>query len=158
MRENQGQLTSRDNPSNSLNQGDRSRDRESIWSIPQHLRRWYVALFSGQFLLLLILVVLEQFMAIPWATAILNLYRGMGPIILPMVGSTYVALEGIMLAEWLRERDRRKVEEILEKGREEGMQEKDRQWLEWYERLQAAQRDGRPFNEPPPVNPENRPV
>ncbi len=62
-----------------------------------------------------------------------------------------------MLAEWLRERDRRKVEEILKKGREEGMQEKDRQWLEWYERLQAAQRDGRPFNEPPPVNPENRP-
>ena len=76
-----------------------------------------------------------------------------------------------MLAEWLRERDRRKAEEMKQEGivagrqegivagRQEGIaagrQERDREWLAWYERLQAAQRDGRPFTEPPPVEPED---
>ena len=186
-------------------------ERESIWSIPRRLRLWYVGLFSGQFLALLVLVILEQYLDLAWVTHILNIYRAMSPIILPMVGSAYVLLEAIMLAEWLRERDRRKAEEMKQEGivagrqegiaagreegivagrqegiaagREEGIvagrqegiaagrqegiaagrqegivagrQERDREWLAWYERLQAAQRDGRPFTEPPPVEPED---
>ena len=48
-----------------------------------------------------------------------------------------------MLAEWLRERDQRKVEEARE--------ERDRIWQAWYERQQAAFKEGRPFTEPPPI-------
>ena len=54
-----------------------------------------------------------------------------------------------MLAQWLRERDQRKQREAIKEAREE--ERKD--WLAWYERLQDAQREGRPFDEPPPTAP-----
>ena len=58
-----------------------------------------------------------------------------------------------MLAEWLRERDQRKIEEARE--------EVDRLWEAWYERQQAAFREGKPFDEPPPFaakpQPTNKP-
>ena len=41
-------------------------------------------------------------------------------------------------------------------GKAEGTTQRDREWRAWYERLQAAQREGQPFNEPPPDAPENR--
>ena len=42
-------------------------------------------------------------------------------------------------------------------GRTEGRVETQRAWQAWYERMQAAQRDGQPFNEPPPgYSPEAR--
>ena len=39
----------------------------------------------------------------------------------------------------------------MEVGEEKGRQELQQQWLAWYERMQAAQREGRPFDEPPPA-------
>ncbi len=51
-----------------------------------------------------------------------------------------------MLAQWLREREQRKRQEAAERIRQEVNQE----WLAWYERMQAAQREGKPFAEPPP--------
>ena len=35
-------------------------------------------------------------------------------------------------------------------GRAEGRVEIDQEWRAWYERMQAAQREGRAFSEPPP--------
>jgi hypothetical protein len=62
-----------------------------------------------------------------------------------------------MLASWLKERDQKRElaaeERGLEKGLEEGREAKDREWRAWYERYQAAQREGRPFDEPPPERP-----
>ena len=58
-----------------------------------------------------------------------------------------------MLAEWLRERDQRKVEQAEERGLERGLEkarEERRLWEAWYERQQAAFREGKPFDEPPP--------
>ena len=53
---------------------------------------------------------------------------------------------GYMLAELI-------VEKFKE--RERGIERQ--KWVAWYERMQAAQREGRPFNEPPPGYPsENR--
>ena len=47
----------------------------------------------------------------------------------------------------------------MKKGRSEGeakgTAKTDRQWRAWYERQQAAFRDGRPFDEPPPEFPES---
>ena len=37
-----------------------------------------------------------------------------------------------------------------EEAREEGREERDRLWEAWLERREAAERDGRPFTEPPP--------
>ncbi len=52
------------------------------------------------------------------------------------------------------------VKKIMEKGRQEGREEGQRelqqQWLAWYERQQAATRDGRPFTEPPPCVPQSK--
>ena len=59
-----------------------------------------------------------------------------------------------MLAEWLRERDQRKVEQAREEGLEK-VREERRLWEAWYERQQAAFREGKPFDEPPPSSPES---
>ena len=37
-----------------------------------------------------------------------------------------------------------------------GRKEERRMWMAWYERQQAAQRDGVPFNEPPPAGPQGK--
>ena len=41
----------------------------------------------------------------------------------------------------------------LLKGRSKGRSDQHQQWLAWYERQQAAHREGRPFTEPPPAGP-----
>ena len=43
-----------------------------------------------------------------------------------------------------------RIRKLKAEGREEGRQENQQQWMAWYERHQAALRDGKPFTEPPP--------
>ncbi len=50
---------------------------------------------------------------------------------------------GFMLAELI-------VEKFKKREREIGRKENQREWRAWYERQQAALREGRPFTEPPP--------
>ena len=123
--------------------------RESIWSIPRHLRRWYAGVFILQYFSFLGLTIWEkvqqQQLGADLAEMVLTANRGMGPHIPNIVASAYVIVEGIMLAEWLREWDQRRVEKARE--------ERDRLWQAWYERQQAAFREGKPFDEPPPSGP-----
>ncbi len=66
-------------------------------------------------------------------------------------------------AEMRQARDLARAEGAAE-GRAEGAAEgvaqgrakSHAEWRAWYERMQAAQREGRPFDEPPPPPPENR--
>ena len=44
----------------------------------------------------------------------------------------------------------RRIKQLKDEGRQEGRQELHQEWMVWYERQQAALRDGRPFTEPPP--------
>ena len=37
-----------------------------------------------------------------------------------------------------------------------GRRDQHQQWLAWYERQQAAHREGRPFTEPPPAGPQGK--
>ncbi len=77
--------------------------------------------------------------------------------ILNMAASIYLILEGVMLAQWLRESDERRTEDSAERGREEGREEgkelghraERRAWRSWYERMQSARQAGLAFNEPP---------
>ncbi len=139
--------------------------RESIWSIPRHLRRWYAGVFILQYFSFLGLTIWEkvqqQQLGADLAEMVLTANRGMGPHIPNIVASAYVIVEGIMLAEWLREWDQRRVERAEERGRGEGLEEglekgrdAERQlWEAWYERHQTALREGKPFDEPPPSGP-----
>ena len=45
---------------------------------------------------------------------------------------------------------REKLEHVREARRAEGRAEARREAVAWYERLEAARRDGREFDEPPP--------
>ena len=49
-----------------------------------------------------------------------------------------------------------KTKGLLAQARAEWAVRQDLEWRAWYERMQAAQREGQPFNEPPPAAPENR--
>ena len=42
------------------------------------------------------------------------------------------------------------VEKFKERERRIGAEQAQREWVPWYERQQAAQREGRPFDELPP--------
>ena len=129
-----------------------ARERQSIWSVPGHLGRWYGGIFAFQYLLFLGLTIWDEAVSRTSENTvqiILAVQRGMTANILNMAASTYVALEGVMLAQWLKERDKRKEEEATKKVR---------QWEAWHERMQEAQREGRPFDEPPPGQQDKKPA
>ncbi|MDE2778793.1 MAG: hypothetical protein OXI91_03840 [Chloroflexota bacterium] len=50
-----------------------------------------------------------------------------------------------MLAQWLRERHKRREKEAIDKA-----ESLVRQWEAWYERKQTAEKKGLTFDEPPP--------
>jgi hypothetical protein len=115
------------------------------------LGRWYGVIFAVQYLVFLGLTIWDEVLYQSGhnvVQTILAIQRGMTANILNIAASAYVALEGVMLAQWLRERDKRKQQEAIDQVRQ--------QWRAWYERMQAAQREGRPFDEPPPADPNER--
>ncbi len=125
-------------------------ERQSIWSVPGHLGRWYGGIFAFQYLVFLGLTIWDELAhgaSENTVQLILAVQRGMTANILNIAASTYVALEGVMLAQWLRERDKRKEEEA---------EERVRQWEAWHERMQEAQQAGQPFDEPPPGQQDQR--
>ena len=68
-----------------------------------------------------------------------------------------IILEGIgYMVLLIPDRIRKLKAEGREEGRQEGRQENQQQWMAWYERQQAAQRDGQPFTEPPPGVPPSK--
>ena len=132
--------------------------RQAIWSIPGHLGRWYGGIFAFQYLVFLGLIIWDEVVYRTGDNAVQNILavqRGMTANILNIAASAYVILEGVMLAQWLKERDQRKQREALEQAREEAQEER-KKWLAWYERGQDAQREGRRFDEPPPTAPQDR--
>ena len=127
---------------------------------------------TGWFLLLLTTQVVLAGLAVGWyevfvrtdddafATA-LAIGRGLEPFVVIAIVTTVIVVEGTaMLAERYfqerYERGRQKgleegIEKGLEEGIEKGLEESDRAWRAWYERMRAAQAEGKPFDEPPPV-------
>ena len=51
------------------------------------------------------------------------------------------------ISRWLR---KKADEELREIAKAEGIAENNKAWDEWLRRMQEAQRDGKPFDEPPP--------
>ena len=57
---------------------------------------------------------------------------------------------------WAREKIRAEMKQARDESEARGEARSHAEWRAWYERMQAAQREGRPFDEPPPSLPENR--
>ena len=150
-------------------------ERESIWSVPRRLRRWYAAIFVVQYLIFLGLTIYDVVVNQPAAglvATILAVQRGMTANILNIAASAYAILEVYMLADWLREWDRNRFRKSRQQARESRRQaQTERQQREqaaqrataaekaaqaWYQRQQAALQAGIPFDEPPPfLTPDN---
>ena len=116
------------------------------------MRNWYAWIFSIEYLLFLGLTIWDEVYYQTGDNAlqtVLAVRRGMTANILGIVASAYVALEGVMLAQWLKDRDQRKEREAVKEAQK--ATELNQQWQAWYERQQAAFREGRPFDEPPPA-------
>ena len=144
----------RDNREGQGHGNEQPPERQSIWSIPGHLGRWYGGIFAGQYLFFLGLTIWDELVYQTGDNSVqtvLAVQRGMTGNILNIAASTYVILEGVMLAHWLKERDQRKEREAVERA-----ERVQRQWQSWYERMQTAQWLGLPFDEPPPTGPQNK--
>ena len=152
-------------------------ERESIWSVPRRLRRWYAAIFVVQYLIFLGLTIYDVVVNQPAAglvATILAVQRGMTANILNIAASAYATLEVYMLADWLREWDRNRLRKSRQQAREARRQaQTERQQAaaraaadekalqearaeanhQWQARQQAALQAGLPFDEPPPFPP-----
>ena len=72
-----------------------------------------------------------------------------------VVGAGYtflvtVAERSYYMVFWAREKIKGHIEEARRTGRAEGRVKTNQTWRAWYERMRAAQREGRAFDEPPP--------
>ena len=110
---------------------------------------------TGWFLLLLTVQVVAAGAAVGWhevverthdtrlATAI-AIAVGLASFTVVAIVTSVIIVEGYaMLAE-------RYFKERYERGRQKGREEEAKVWRAWYERMRAAQAEGKPFDEPPP--------
>ena len=131
-------------------------DRESIWSVSSETRTLYFRVFTALFLVGMALLVVREVQASDDASAVERIMRVWESAAAVAIASAAVSLAGIetggLIMLW-----REKLEHVREARREEGRveeraeREKERaEAMAWYERLEAARRDGKPFDEPPP--------
>ena len=130
--------------------GDNDNQRESIWGLRQLSLVPYYLAFAGLFVLATGLYLWRGFATaeagahvVDTALSSLKEASGLTPWLIIF---TYYLVEGLsMLAEkYLRSR--------YAKGKEEGLEEKQQQWLAWNQRRLEALREGREFTEPTPEN------
>ena len=128
-------------------------DRESIWSVSSETRTLYFRVFTALFLAGVALLVVREVQAGDDASAVERIMRVWESAAAVAIASAAVSLAGIetggLIMLW-----REKLEHVREARREEGRVEREQEMRQeltaWYERLEAARRDGKPFDEPPP--------
>ncbi len=138
-------------------------DRESIWTIPARLKRWYFALFSIQVIIAAIWLVKtaiadESQNGVP--DILFYVWQYMAPAAVSSATLALVIVDtvnGIMvLSTWLQETlEKRRLRQIkaaedagVARGRAEAVAELQQKWEDWNKRREAAA--GEEFNEPPP--------
>ena len=128
-------------------------DRESIWSVSSETRTLYFRVFTALFLVGMALLVVREVQAGDDASAVERIMRVWESAAAVAIASAAVSLAGIetggLIMLW-----REKLEHVREARREEGRAEREqemrRELTAWYERMEAARREGTPFDEPPP--------
>ena len=132
-------------------------DRESIWSVSSETRTLYFRVFTALFLVGMALLVVREVQAGDDASAVERIMRVWESAAAVAIASAAVSLAGIetggLIMLWREKlehvREARRAEGRVE-GRVEREQEMRQELTAWYERLEAARRDGREFDEPPP--------
>ena len=114
----------------------------------------FLIVFLLQFLTFSAFLAYHEVTAIPTdaITTMLTILMGMAPLAFVSAANTVVAVEGVeMLAErYLRRRYEAGKAEGLKEGEERGVAQAWEVWQDWNLRRLAAEKEGRPFNEPPP--------
>ena len=125
-----------------------SEPRSGIPSVPTGAIHWFYALFSIGTVYLTVVNTLAKAARVEatgWqeiqSIATVELVQAAGA---SLAGAAILVEAGNMvIAAIMRERNRRK-------DREEGRRETHTLWAEWNQRRLEAEREGRPFDEPPP--------
>ena len=140
-------------------------DRESIWSVSSETRTLYFRVFTALFLVGMALLVVREVQAGDDASVVERIMRVWESAAAVAIASAAVSLAGIetggLIMLWREKlehvREARRAEgrveglaEGLAEGRAKREQEMRQELTAWYERLEAARRDGAPFDEPPP--------
>ena len=131
--------------------------REAIWSVRESTRTAYLVVFVALFGTGMGLMVAAgsgdperttlQTVVAYWSLAGgMALASATGSMIVVDVGGPIM----VLLDRALDARDARR-----EAFRDEGRDERQREWMAWYERLEEARREGRTFDEPPPFADSN---
>ena len=124
-------------------------DRESIWSVSSETRTLYFRVFTALFLVGMALLIVREVQAGDDASAVERIMRVWESAAAVAIASAAVSLAGIetggLIMLW-----REKLEHVREARRAEGRVEERAEWMAWYERMEAARREGKPFDEPPP--------
>ena len=136
-------------------------DRESIWSVSSETRTLYFRVFTALFLVGMALLVVREVQAGDDASAVERIMRVWESAAAVAIASAAISLAGIetggLIMLWREKlehvREARRAEgrvEGLAEGRAEREQEMRQELTAWYERMEAARREGTPFDEPPP--------
>ncbi len=144
-----------------IKRGHLEEERESIWTIPAKLKRWYFAFFSIQIAiatawLVRMAIVDESRNGVP--DILFYLWQYMAPAAVSSATFALVIVDtanGIMvLSTWLedelKKRRQRQIKSAADKARADGITEERQRWLDWNQRREAAVAAGEDFNELPP--------
>ena len=133
-----------------------SADQVSIWSVRRRLFISYFVMFSLLFVLVSGIAAWLSYISVNDVRDAAELVMAATGLasgrILWLAAFSIITVEvGNVIVEYLIvDRYKRGKELGIEQGIKEGIKENQKKWQAWYERMQAAQREGRPFDEPPP--------
>ena len=128
-------------------------EQVSIWGIRRKLLKGYFVTFSALFLLVSGVAAWLTYTPITSIKGTAELaMSAMGLAserILWLAAFSIITVEvGNMIAEYL-------IVDRYKRAKKAGEEGERSRWQAWYERMQAAQREGRPFDEPPPGQKED---
>ena len=143
-------------------------ERTAIWSIPKPLVPVYFAVFIGVSVWTIYEIALEksarycgfvwtvnaasnQDCLVTWNGLVREVAAEYAPIGVGLAIVTLIAMHGVAgimaLYQFLTNT---LTKPAIERQRAKGRAEANQQWEEWLKRREAAEADGRPFDEPPP--------
>ena len=147
-------------------------ERTAIWSIPKPLVPVYFLVFIGVSVWTIREIVVEKSAAycgfvwavfvankhdclITWNALVRELAAEYAPVGVGLAIGALVVMQGVAVIMAIYQFitntfTKPAIERHISKGEEKGRAEANQRWKEWLERREAAEAEGRPFDEPPP--------
>ena len=105
---------------------------------------WYFLIAFAIFVPAVAVVLLGELGDVKSAKKFIEVGKSILPWMVIAPGVAYLVVES---AEMLAEKFLRRRYEV---GKAEGKAEEREAWVQWYERMKEAEKEGKPFDEPPP--------